>query len=193
MVVVCLVCATLLALWGAWPLGTALVVSRPLQRVDAVISLASHEWERLPLTARLAAANPEAIVLLTLPQPATPFNCHDCAHRIDRLRHLSIAETRVRVLPTTGPGTRGEAMAALAFARETGLRHLLVATSPYHTRRALATFRKVFESTGIEIGVVPASDSSPAQPSRWWWGGYDRAYVGYEWAAIAYYKWQYGI
>jgi len=174
-------------------LGTTLIVSRPLAQVDAVISLASHEWERLPLTARIASDNPEAIVLLTLPQPVTLYNCHDCDHRIDRLRLLGVAETRVRVLPIKSTGTHGEALAALAFARDKRIRTLLVVTSPYHTRRALATFAKVFQGTGIEIGVVPANDTSPANPGRWWWAAYDRAYVGYEWAAIVYYWCRYGV
>lgn len=186
-------CLTFLALASLPSVGTALVVSKPLERIDAVISLASHEWERLPLTAGVAAANPNAMVLLTLPQPATPFNCHDCDHRVDRLRLLGVAEQRVRVLPIPSSGTHGEALSALTFARETGIRHLLVVTSPYHTRRALATFEKVFEASGIEIGVEPATASSPAQPSRWFWAGYDRAYVCYEWAAVVHYAWHYGV
>ncbi len=173
--------------------GTALVVREPMHRPDAVIALASHEWERLPLVATLAGASPDAIVLLTQPPEVTPYNCHDCANRIDRLRHFGVAASRVRVLPITGQGTYGEAVAALAFARAAGIRHLLVATSPYHTRRTLATFRKVFENTGVEIGIEPAMASSLARPSRWWWQPDDRAYVPYEWAAIVYYAWHYGV
>ena len=47
--------------------GTALVVEEPLASPDAIISLASHEWERLPETIRLAHRHPGAQVLLTLP------------------------------------------------------------------------------------------------------------------------------
>lgn len=188
-----LACLLLLALMATGYAGTALVVSHPLQRVDAVISLASHEWERLPLAARLAAVNPDAIVVLTEPEDVNQFNCHDCAHRVDRLQHLGVAKSRVRVLRITHPGTHGEALAALEFARYAGIRHLMIATSPYHTRRTLATFRKVFENTEVEIGIEPAMASSRAQPARWWWQPDDRAYVPYEWAAIAYYAWQYGV
>jgi hypothetical protein len=41
---------------GLWTLFAEqmLVVTRPLADVDAIISLASHEWERLPLAARRA-------------------------------------------------------------------------------------------------------------------------------------------
>jgi uncharacterized SAM-binding protein YcdF (DUF218 family) len=99
----------------------------------------------------------------------------------------------VHVLPLTAPGTHGEALAALAYARTTPLHRLLVVTTPYHTQRALATFQAVFEGSGIEIGVEPASASSPAKPERWWASPYDRAYVAYEWAARLYYAVRYGV
>jgi uncharacterized SAM-binding protein YcdF (DUF218 family) len=173
--------------------GELLVVSHPIARADAIVSLASHEWERLPLVAQLAAAHPDARVLLTEPQPPTPHNCHDCANRVDRLGHLGVDAARVEVLPIRGQGTHGEALTVLAFAREAGLRRVMVATSPYHTRRSLATFRKVFETTGVEIGIEPATSDPPARPAIWWWPGYDRAYVPYEWAAIVNYAVRYGV
>jgi uncharacterized SAM-binding protein YcdF (DUF218 family) len=173
--------------------GSALVVSAPVPRPDAIISLASHEWERLPATAAVAVANPSALVLLTLPEQVTDFNCHDCSRRGDRLRQLGVPSERVRILALTGPGTHGEAEAALEFVRAEQLRRLVVVTTPYHTRRALAVFRTVFEGSGVAIGILPASASSPAMPQRWWASPYDRAYVAYEWAAIIYYAAQYGV
>ncbi|NOT27592.1 MAG: YdcF family protein [Acidobacteria bacterium] len=173
--------------------GTLLVVGRPVTNPDAIISLASHEWERLPTTARLARTNEAAVVVLTLPQPATIYNCHDCSGRLDRLQHLGIASDRVRIIPLTAPGTHGEALAAVAFARRTAIHRLLIVTTPYHTRRALAVFRSVFEGMPVEIGIEPASESSPAQPARWWASPYDRAYVAYEWAAALYYVVRYHV
>jgi uncharacterized SAM-binding protein YcdF (DUF218 family) len=173
--------------------GPALVVRVPIANPEAIVSLASHEWERLPATARLAAKFPGAVVLLTQPPEVTEFNCHDCANRVHRLSLLGVPAERVREVVLTGPGTHGEAVATLGYARDTGLRRLVIVTSPYHTRRSLAVFRKVFEGTGVEIGVEPALADSVAQPGRWWWGGYDRAYVAYEWAALVYYRWSYGV
>jgi uncharacterized SAM-binding protein YcdF (DUF218 family) len=190
--------AVLLAVLAAgvalWPrLGTALVVSREVAYPDVIVSLASHEWERLPQAARLARGHPDAVVLLTTPREVTPFNCHDCANRLDRLRHFGVPAERVRHVSLDAPGTWGEANAALGFARDHGVARVLVVTSPYHTRRALAVFRRVFEGSGIEVGVVPARRESPARPARWLLAPYDRAYVAYEWAAIVYYAWEYGV
>ena len=183
----------LVALFIVAGAGSVLVTRLSLASSDAVVSLASHEWERLPLTARLAREHPQALVVLTVPEQPTPYNCHDCPNRLDRLRRLGVEQARVRVVQLTEPGTYGEALAVRVLAGKTGIRSLVVATSPYHTRRALAAFRKVFQGTGIQVGVEPASATSPARPAWWWTAGYDRAYVAYEWAAIAYYTWRYGI
>lgn len=145
------------------------------------------------MAATVATQHTNAIVLITLPQEVNSFNCHDCAGRPGVLRKLGVAPARIRILPLRAPGTYGEALATLAFARQNPIRHLLVVTSPYHTKRSLAVFRSVFEGTGVQVGVVPALRTSPAQPERWWLSGYDRAYVCYEWAAIAYYVLRYGI
>ena len=73
--------------------GRLLVVTAPVIQPDAIVSLASHEWERLPEAARLAARSPAASVLLTQPPAVTLRNCHDCAHRVDRLAHLGVSRS----------------------------------------------------------------------------------------------------
>lgn len=176
---------------GACNAGSLLVVSRPVAMPDGIVSLASHEWERLPAAARLAGANASATVILTLPQPVTPQNCHDCSGRVARLQQLGVPPERVQIVPLSSPGTHGEALATLEFARRAGFRRLLIVTTPYHTRRALAVFRSVFQGTGVQIGVAPATASSPARPDRWWASPYDRWYVTYEWTAAAYYVLRY--
>lgn len=173
--------------------GSALVVSSPLSAPDAIVSLASHEWERLPATAELAHRHPRALVVLTLPQPVTPFNCHDCVHRAERLMNAGVAVGRIRVVPLTVGGTYGEAVAVRGLVTEHHLRSVLVVTSPYHTSRSMATFRQVLGEDGVTVGVVPASKTSPARPEIWWARSYDRAYVTYEWAAVLYYRVRHGV
>jgi uncharacterized SAM-binding protein YcdF (DUF218 family) len=173
--------------------GTALVVSAPLSSPDAIVSLASHEWERLPAAAELARRYPRAVVVLTLPQPVNEFNCHDCFHRTERLMKAGVEMERIQIVPLTERGTFGEAVATRAFVSKHNLKSVLVVTSPYHTRRSLATFRQVLEGAAVSVGVVPASATSPARPPRWWATPYDRAYVRYEWAAVFYYWFRYGV
>jgi uncharacterized SAM-binding protein YcdF (DUF218 family) len=181
-----------LGLWAVRDAGTALVAHVELDRPDAIVSLASHEWERLPAAAALALKNPSAKVLLTVPIAANPFNCHDCGHRVDRLVAAGVARKRIVMLPRRVFRTRDEAEAVREWAPRHGVRSVMVVTSAYHTRRALDTFRNMLAGTGIAVGVYPAGLSNVA-PGRWWRRKYDRWYVGYEWRARVYYLIRFGV
>ena len=173
--------------------GRVLVLSRPVQSPDAIVSLASHEWERLPAAAAAAVRFPSAHVLLTLPSRITVYNCHDCSHRVARLVGAGVSASRVRILPLNVGGTRGEAEASRNEVVRARFKRVLVITSPYHTRRTLAVFRSAFSGTGVEVGIEPASRYSQARPWLWWTALYDIWYVTYEWAASTYYALRYQI
>ena len=166
--------------------GTALVVDVPLAEPDAILVLGSHEWERLPAAADLARQSPSALLFMSQPRSVTIHNCHDCAHRADRLIAAGVAPARIVMLPDKVSNTRDEAAAARAECARRGIRRLLVVTSPYHTRRAWRIFRREFTGAPVTLGVAAARDYSPARPGGWWKAAYDRAYVRYEWAAIVY-------
>jgi uncharacterized SAM-binding protein YcdF (DUF218 family) len=172
--------------------GSALVVARDVPAPDALVALASHEWERLPALARLASGAPEAVVLLTQPVQPSAANCHLCAERVSWLQALGVTSDRVVVLPRRVGNTRDEAMAVAAYRATHPLGRLVVVTSPYHTRRALAVFASVLGGS-VRLGVHPATERSPAKPDRWWRASYDRAYVAYEWTALAWYVMRYGV
>ena len=176
-----------------WQAGRLLVVRGPSRPPDAIISLASHEWERLPESAALARKYRDSLVILTLPQEVTRHRCHDCANRVRHLERMGVKPSRVRVLPLNQPGTFGEAVACRDFVRQTNVKRVTIVTSPYHTRRALAVFSKLFDGIGVEVTVQPSTATSPAQPDRWWTDPYDRWYVAYEWAAIAFYTVRYRV
>jgi len=185
----------LLASASIWPLrhaGTALVTVQEIDQPDAIISLASHEWERLPETAVLARQAPKARVVLSEPISVNAFNCHDCSHRLDRLVASGVEPTRVEVMDRKVYRTLDEAEAFRAWAAGRGVRSVVVVTSPYHTVRALASFRHVLDGTGIAVGVHPAA-GSPADPRAWWRHKYDRWYVAYEWRARLFYLVRFGI
>ena len=185
-----ILCA-LLAAFGFLGAGSALVVERQSGPPDAVLMLASHEWERLPAAAALARRYPQAVVLLTVPVAVSPENCHRCSERVAWLAAEGVAAERVRVLPRVA-NTYGEALAARQYARSAQIAILAVVTSPYHTRRALSTFTEVFADSSTTIDVVQALPSD-AHPRTWWLHRKDRWYVAYEWAANLKYRWAYGI
>ena len=189
---IALLVAALPAVWLVRHAGTALIIDEEIDRPDAIVSLASHEWERLPDTALLAQRAPEARVLLTQPIKVNAFNCHDCANRVDRLVAAGVARERIDLLPRKVYRTLDEAQAVREWAAEQGIRSIVVVTSPYHTSRALACFRHVLLGTGIAVGIHPAG-GSPAEPRRWWRHEYDRWYVSYEWRARLFYLIRFGV
>jgi uncharacterized SAM-binding protein YcdF (DUF218 family) len=68
-------------------------------------------------------------------------------------------------------GTIYEARLLSEKAKTAGLKSILIVTSAYHTRRALATFEKVFgeNNQAIELGIAspPPGEQTPP-PVRWW-------------------------
>ena len=173
--------------------GRVLVLARPVNDPDVIVSLGSHEWERLPAAADAAARYPRAAVLLTQPIVVSVYNCHDCAHRHQRLVAAGVDPARITTMQLRGEGTRAEAEVCRLYAQSRPIKQLLIVTSPFHARRALAVFRHAFEGTGVEIGVEPATRYSEARPASWWATPYGRWYVAYEWAAMAYYAGRYGV
>jgi uncharacterized SAM-binding protein YcdF (DUF218 family) len=183
------------AVASIWPLrhaGTALVVTREIDQPDAIVSLASHEWERLPDAAALARRAPHARVVLSQPISLNPYNCHDCGHRVERLVAAGVDATRIELMDRKVYRTLDEAEAFKEWAAARPVRSVVVVTSPYHTARALASFEHVLDGTGIVVGVHPAS-ASPAEPGAWWRHAYDRWYVTYEWRARLFYLVRFGV
>lgn len=178
-------------LWALRHAGTALVVARDVGPPDAIVMLASHEWERLPAAAAAARQYPSSVVLLTVPDVVKKWNCYLCTERPAQLEREGIPRDRIVELPNRVGNTYGEAAATRAYVEAHGVRRVLVVTSPYHTRRALAAFRHALAASGVTVGVLPAAMTSPASPEAWWAQAYDRAYVVYEWSALAYYSLKY--
>jgi uncharacterized SAM-binding protein YcdF (DUF218 family) len=173
--------------------GNALVVSRPLDEPDVIVPLASHEWERLPRAAELARQTPSAAVWLTVPVRVTRHNCENCGDRVAWLANAGVDPSRVVLLPDRVMNTHDEARAAAAFARLHPIDRLVVVTSPFHARRALATFTQAFKAAGLQTEVGMATPLGQADPGHWWLRRSDRKYVAYEWAAIVYYAVRYGV
>jgi uncharacterized SAM-binding protein YcdF (DUF218 family) len=173
--------------------GEALVVSRQIEEPDVIVVLASHELERLPVAAQLARRYPAAQVLLTLPVEVTAHNCYDCSERVRWLGDAGVERERVTVLPQRVTNTYDEAKATTAFVSRQRIDRLVIVTSPYHGRRALATFRHEFKLAGVGTELGLATPLSGVDPMRWWLRRYDREYVTHEWVGIVYYAIRLGV
>lgn len=68
---------------------------------------------------------------------------------------IGVPEDKVVKLPFTQSGTYFDLLHARAYAQAKGLRSLAVITSDYHTFRTFRTMGKVFEGSGISLGLWP--------------------------------------
>lgn len=66
-------------------------------------------------------------------------------------------------------GTRNEARALAALARERGWRSLLVISSEFHLRRVRLVVRRALRDSGVAVSYAsPVRGSDPHGPRRWW-------------------------
>jgi len=83
-----------------------------------------------------------------------------------------------------GGGTLGEARRIRAMAEAEGWQRILVVTSWFHTRRAAAILRSVFQGSGREVQVVRSQDEAVG-PDNWWKFRYEAVNVLLEYAKWA--------
>ena len=111
----------------------------------------------------------------------------------DAVRDAGIPEQRLITLPQRVNSTYDEAVVIRGFAEKTGIRKVLVVTSPYHSRRALWVFRRVLEPAGVEVGIdsPPPGEQSPS-PGTWWLSRAGWRSVALEYVKLVYYRIKHG-
>lgn len=187
-------CAAFLAVVVAGAVaGPWLIVDAVEADPDAILVLASHEYERLPRAWQLAVEHPRATVVLSSPAVPTPFNCQACAHRVGWLVGWGVPRSRIHVMEAPVRNSYDELVAAAALARARQWTSIQVVTSPYHTRRVAGLVRAVVgKADRPRFGVTSASFGR-LSPRLWWSRRYDGRYVLYEAAALVVNGWRYGI
>lgn len=169
----------ILALWWlvAWGAARGLIVSAELTHADAMVVLSGSTLyqERTELAAELfREGRASRIVLTNDNQPAgwseeLQRNPLFIEREAAALRRAGVPEDGIEMLPQVVSSTHDEALLLREYAATHGLHSLLIVTSAYHSRRALWTFRKVFEGSGVQLGLtfVPPGEQAP-QPATWW-------------------------
>jgi uncharacterized SAM-binding protein YcdF (DUF218 family) len=107
---------------------------------------------------------------------------------IDTLVGAGIQNDRIIRLPQSVTSTYDEAVALREYALRSGLRSVVVVTSPYHSRRALWTFRRVLEPAGVLVGIDPVFPAYQSLSFQTWWlqpKGWQN--VALEYLKLAYY------
>lgn len=175
----------LLVIWAlvAPFLAKNLIVEKPLEKADAILVLAgAHTYvERTQKAAELFKAGAAPRVYLTddgekagwssAEQRNPPFVELARASLIAQ----GVAPENIEILEPQVTGTIYEARILSEKAKAANLKSLLIVTSAYHTRRALATFQMVFAENNqpTELGIVaPPTGIQTPPPARWWLSGF---------------------
>ncbi len=192
-----------IAVWWmlAWLAARALIVEAELPRADVLVVLAGSGayMERTREAAKLFKEGRAPKIILTndnmksgweIAEQRNPLFVERAAAQLER---AGVPVQSIEVLRSTVASTHDEAVLLREYAEAHALHSMLVVTSAYHSRRALWVLRRVFEGSGITIGLkaVAPGEQTPA-PSSWWWYRDGWGTVATEYSKQLYYWVQYG-
>lgn len=194
--------AAALAAWslGAWAAAGLLVVREELPRADALAVLAGSAThvERARRAAALYREGRAPRVVLTNDGLSGGYSAADDRNPLfvelaaRELRAAGVPDAAVEVVPGAVTSTHDEAVRLRAHAEARGYRSLLVVTSAFQSRRALWTFRRVFEGGGVRVGLEPVEPGLQSPRAYvWWLHPLGWRLVPGEYAKLAYYRLRY--
>lgn len=194
--------AIIVAIWSlfAWVAARSLIVRSGISSADALVVLSgsNNYLERTQWAARLYSEGRAPFIILT--NDNVPGGWSVAEQRNPLFVELAAAELRRKGVPAekietirdATSSTYEEALRLRQYSVAHNLRSILVVTSAYHSRRALWTLRRVFEGSGIEIGLdTPETGIQTPAPATWWWHPSGWRIVPGEYVKMIYYWMKY--
>lgn len=167
-----------LSLWFlSWQAASWLIVTAQPDRGDVILLLSgsSSIHERTHYAASLYFQHRAPKILLTNDNQRGGWSSADQRNLYSyetagrELQQLGVPLRDIEVIGPIVTSTYDEATVARQFAAEKNIKSVVVVTSAYHSRRALSTFRSVFEGSGITIGLTAAPPGwQTPTPATWW-------------------------
>ena len=161
----------------SWIGARALIVNAPLERADAIVVLSGSSTlvERAQHAARLYSQNRTQRILLTTDNQqgswssAEQRNPYFYEFAVKELIRLGVPSQNIEVVRPSVTSTWDEAQLISDYSKTHNLRSVLIVTSSYHSRRALWTYRTLFQGTNTEVGLDPAPTGiQTPRPAIWW-------------------------
>ncbi|MGI9067128.1 MAG: YdcF family protein [Pyrinomonadaceae bacterium] len=175
---VCVALLTVVTLaFIAWIAAEALIVRSDLSHADALLVLggSSTYLERTQRAAQLFSEGRAPKIILTNDNLKSGWSAEEGRNPLfveraaAELKRLGVPSEKIEVVPGRVVSTYDEAVRLRQYAGECGLRSILVVTSAYQSRRALWTFRRVFQGSEIVIGLDPVAPGEQSPTSVTWW------------------------
>lgn len=174
-------------------LGRWLIVSDNLEKADAIVVLGGNLPFRSSEAARLFREGWATQVWITAPESASEMEAVKMLGLSDApvdqlsvqvLEKFGVPGSAIRVLSPRAEDTVDEIQLITGALAETGLRRVIIVTSPTHTRRVRAIWR-ILARPGQRASVHHI-DRERFEPDRWWQTKRDRRRVRHEIGGLAY-------
>jgi uncharacterized SAM-binding protein YcdF (DUF218 family) len=180
----------------AWGAARLLIVRTPSTHADAIVMLSGSATfrERARHAASLYNDRRASRIILTndnlrsgwsQTEQRNPFYYERARNE---LLQQAVPEKNIDVSMEPILGTYHEAWVVRSYCETHQIRSIVIVTSGYHSRRALWTFRHVFNGSGIEVNIDPveAGIETPA-PATWWLKSFGWEMVPKEYAKLCCY------
>jgi uncharacterized SAM-binding protein YcdF (DUF218 family) len=153
--------------------GRWLVRPDPLERAEAIVVLSGSMPYRAMEAANVYRMGYAPEVWVTRPEsPAETLDAMGVRYLGEEeynrqiLTHSGVPDADVHILPETVENTEQELFEVAAELRREGKNKVIIVTSPQHTRRVKALWRKV---AGENLqAIVCAAPQDPFDANRWW-------------------------
>lgn len=177
----------ILALVAFIRVGSWLVVADPLTESDAIVVLSGAVPYRAIGGARLYQEGWAPEVWLTRATASEEYEAMaelgiepliDADYNRQVLERLGVPAEAIRAIPTPVRNTLDEIRATADMLSETDGESVIIVTSPYHTRRSRALWRRAV-GRSPRLSIQPAHED-PFEPARWWRSSSDIGLVAKE-------------
>jgi uncharacterized SAM-binding protein YcdF (DUF218 family) len=169
----------LVTLWsfGAWGAAKLLIVSTKPSPADAIVVLSGSSTinERAQYAAKLYCEGRSSKIVLTNDNvqggwsKAEQRNAYSYERAQKELQRLGVPQESIEIVGPPVTSTHDEAISLRRFSENNGLSSILVVTSAYHSRRALWTFRHVFQGCRTQVSLDPVDTGIQTPPPATWW------------------------
>lgn len=164
---------------AAWlpAIGWYLVRTDPPEKADAIVVLAGDfTGGRIRKAAELAQQGYAPKVLVSGPDGV--YGGHESDLAVAYAVKIGFPEALFERVPHQARSTKEEAQFFIPLLRSKGIKHYILVTSNFHTRRAGKLFRD--EGKDLRVTVIAAPDPN-FRPDAWWTNRESQKTTWYEW------------
>lgn len=173
-----IVACGLLFIVGMFFAPQLLRVESETKHADAIVVLGGENWKRVPRAAELFLAGRAPLIVVS--------GRGDCEDNRQRLVKAGVPKSAL-LSECESTSTFENAEFTVALLRQKGATNVIIVTSWYHSRRAMACFRKADPTlTFFSVTTEP-------NPKHTWPDGYERKMITMEYLKSAGYIFKHGV